>query len=107
MKAEEAILKLTTRPDLDQQVLDSPFFKFYRRIDMETCNEIAALIDAQAKVVDAAMKFIALNKNKICAGNCPCVNASYNDCDYDYKFVMSVKPIRKALHNLMGRRRSD
>jgi hypothetical protein len=59
MKAEEAILKLTTRPDLDQQVLDSPFFKFYRRIDMETCNEIAALIEAQAKVVDAAKYFAA------------------------------------------------
>jgi hypothetical protein len=58
MKAEEAILKLTTRPDLDQQVLDSPFFKFYHRLDIKTCNEIAALIEAQSKVVEELTKHI-------------------------------------------------
>jgi hypothetical protein len=88
MKVEEAILKLTTRPDLDQQVLDSPFFKFYRRIDMQTCNEIAALIKAQSKIVEAAREMVK------------CQNGGY--LDFHTYYGKALKDAEKALAEFDG-----
>lgn len=60
MTASEAIELLTTKANIPQDIKDSPFFSVYIRIKVDKADQIAAILQQQAQIIEA-MK---------CCGNC-------------------------------------
>ena len=58
MTAEQAIEILNASPDLDKEVLESPFFVLYVRMKIDKARAISALIQRQAIDIERAKEYI-------------------------------------------------